>query len=84
MASLAGTATSASSVIAGHGVAVLVFLAPKFYLFFLRALDAPLSHLLVVLYFRLRKLSVLSEDDVEAKSEHAQSYKDQCCKEYLH
>ena len=62
---------STSSFIAGYRVAVLVLLAPKFYLFFLCALDASLAHLLVVLYLRLRELAVLPEDDVEAKSEYA-------------
>ena len=84
MASLAGTATSASSVIAGHGVAVLVFLAPKFYFFLLGTLDASLAHLLVVLDLCLRKLSVLPEDDVEAKTEDAKSYEYYRCDQYLH
>ena len=66
MASIPGTATSASSVIAGHAITVLVLLAPNFYFFFLGALDTPLAHLPVVLYLSLRKLSVLPEDDIEA------------------
>ena len=46
-------------------IAVLVLLAPKFYFFFLCALDASLAHLLVVLYLRFRELAVLPEYDVE-------------------
>ena len=84
MACLARSAASASSVVAGYGIAVLVFLAPKFYFFFLRAFDTSLAHLLVVLYLRLRELSVLPEDDVEAESEHAKRYQYQCCYEYFH
>ena len=78
------TATCASSFIAGYRVAVLVFLAPKFYFIFLRTLDASLAHLPVVFNLSLRKLSVLPEDDVEAKSEYAEPDKYQSCKKYLH
>ncbi len=71
MAGLPGTATSAASFITGHRVAVLVFPAPKLNLLFLRAFDASLAHLDVVLDLRLGELSVLPEDDVEAHSEYA-------------
>ena len=47
-------------------IAVLVLLAPKFYLFFLGALDAPLAHFLVVFNLSLRKFSVFPEDYIEA------------------
>ena len=60
-------------------VAVLVLLAPKFYLFFLGALDASLAHLHVVLDLCFRELSVLPEDDVEAKAEYAEPDKYQSC-----
>ena len=75
--SFARSATSASAFIAGYRVAVLVLLAPKSYLFFLGALDASLAHLLVVLDLCFRELAVLPEDDVEAKSEYAERYKNQ-------
>ena len=65
------TATCASSFVAGYRVAVLVFLAPKFYFFFFSALDASFAHLLVVLNLGFRKLSVLPEDYVEAQAEYA-------------
>ena len=84
MTSFARPATSTSAFIAGYRVAVLVLLAPKSYLFFLGALDAPLAHLLVVLDLCFRELSVLPEDDVEAKSEYAEPDKYQSCKKYLH
>ena len=71
MASLAGTATSASSVIAGHGIAVLVFLAPKLYFIFFCTFDTPLAHLFVVLNLCFRELAVLPEDDIKAKAEYA-------------
>ena len=75
VAVLTSAATSAPSFVAGDRVAVLVLLAPKFYLFFLGALDAPLAHLLVVLDLCFRELSVLPEDDVEAKAEYAEPNK---------
>ena len=78
------TTASTSSFIARYRVAVLVLLAPKLYLFFLGALDAPLAHLDIVLDLGLRELSVLPEDDVEAKPEHAEPYKYQSCKQNLH
>ena len=77
MTSFARPATSASAFIAGNRIAVLVLLAPKSYLFFLRALDASLAHLLVVLDLCFRELTVFPEDDVEAKSEYAERYKNQ-------
>ena len=78
------TAARAPAFIAGYRVAVLVLLAPKLYLFFLGALDAPLAHLDIVLYLSLRELSVFPEDDVEAKPEHAEPYKYQGCNQNLH
>ena len=84
MTSLTGTATSAASVTAGYGIAVLVFLAPKFYFILLGTLDASLAHLLVVLDLCVRKSSVLPEDDVETQSEDAKAYKYQGCKQNLH
>ena len=65
-ADITRTAAPASSFVAGHGIAVLVFLAPEFHFLFLGALDAALAHLDIVLYLRFRKFSVLPEDDVEA------------------
>ena len=79
VASVSGTATSASSVTAGYRLSVIVLLAPYFYFFFLRALDAPLAHLSVILDLRFRELSVFPEDDVEAHSEYAKCYKDEGC-----
>ena len=75
--SFARSTISTSAFIAGYRVAVLVLLAPKFHFFFLGALDASLAHLLVVLDLCFRELSVLPEDDVEAKSEYAERYKHQ-------
>ena len=65
MTSFSRSTTSTPAFVAGDRVAVLVLLAPKFYLFFLCALYSPLSHLPVVLYFRIRKFSILPEYDVE-------------------
>ena len=84
MTSFPRSTTSTPAFVAGDRVAVLVLLAPKFYLFFLCALDASLAHLLVVLYLRLRELAVLPEDDVEAEAEHAERHQYQCCYEYFH
>jgi len=84
MAIGSGTAARASSFIACDRVAVLVLLAPKLYLFLLGALYTPLTHFLVVLDLRFRKLTVFPEDDVEAKAEHAKCHQNQCCKQYLH
>ena len=84
MAVNSGTAARASSLVACDRVAVLVLLAPKLYLFLLRALYASLAHLLVVLYLGLRELAVLPEDDVEAKSEHAESHEGDGCQKQLH
>ena len=84
MAIGSGTAARASSFIACDRVAVLVLLAPKLYLFLLGALYTPLTHFLVVLDLRFRKLTVFPEDDVEAQSEYAKSYKDDSCYQYFH
>ena len=73
----AGTGTtSASSFVAGYGVAVLVLFTPNPYFLFLGTLDASLSHLLVVLDLGFRELTVLPENDVEAKAEDAKSDED--------
>ena len=77
VASFTRSTISASALITGDGIAVLVLLAPKFHFFFLGALDAPLAHLLVVLDLCFRELAVLPEDNVEAKSEYAERYKHQ-------
>ena len=77
MTSFSRSTTSTPAFVAGDRVAVLVLLAPKFHFFFLCALDASLAHLLVVLDLCFRELSVLPEDDVEAKSEYAERYKHQ-------
>ena len=61
-------------------LAVGAVLAPMFYFIFLRALDAPLAHLLIVFNLSLRKLSVLPEDYVEAQTEYAKAYENNCCK----
>ena len=76
MASFSGSATSASSFIAGYRIAVHVLLAPKLHLLFLGAFDASLAHFHIVLYLGFRKFSVLPEDDVEAHPEYAQAYED--------
>ena len=78
MTSFSRSTTSTSAFVAGDRVAVLVLLAPKFYFFFLCALDASLAHLLIVLDLSLRELSVLPENDVEAQTEYAKSDKYQC------
>ena len=83
VAVISGTAASATSVSAGRR-AVSSFLAPHLYLILLGALDASLAHLLVVLDLSLRKLSVFPEDDVEAKSEYAESDKNYGSKQDLH
>ena len=71
----AGTAFAASFV-ADYGVAVLVLFTPNPYFLFLGTLDASLSHLLVVLDLGFRELTVLPENDVEAKAEDAKSDED--------
>ena len=71
MTSIPRATASTAAFVAGDRVAVLVFLAPKFYFFLLGTFDASLAHLLVVLDLCLRKLAVLSEDDVEAQAEYA-------------
>ena len=80
MADVTGTAAPASAVVAGYGSAVLVFLTPKLYFLFLCALDTALAHLPVVFNLCLRKLSVLPEDYVEAQTENAKAYENNCCK----
>ena len=84
MAICSGTATRTSSFVACDRIAVLVLLAPKLYLFFLGALYTSFAHLPVVLYLCFRELSILPEDDVEAKAEYAKCHQNQCCKQYLH
>ena len=84
MASFSGSATSASSFIAGYRIAVHVLLAPKLHLLFLGAFDASLAHFLVVLDLCLRKLSVLPENDVEAQTEYAKRHEDDRCDYYFH
>ena len=74
------TATSTSAFVTGDGVAVLVFLAPKFYFFFFCALDASFAHLLVVLNLRFGELSVFPEDYVETQTEYAKAYENKSCK----
>ena len=62
-----GRATTCTSTLAAFSRgAVGVLLSPKLYFLFLCALDTALAHLDIVLYLRLRKLSVLPEDDIEA------------------
>ena len=65
------TARPASAFVAGDRISVLVFLAPKSYLFFLGALDPSLAHFDVILYFSLRELAVFPEYYVETESEYA-------------
>ena len=77
------SATSASSFGALR-LAVRAFLAPHFYFIFLGALDASFPHFPVVLYLRIRKLTVLSEYDVETQADDAESNEQQGCKKYLH
>ncbi len=76
-------AGGAAAFIADRG-AVRVFPAPEFHLLLLGALDAPLAHLPVVLNLSLRKLPVLSEDDVEAEAEYAEADKYDSGDKYLH
>ena len=78
-----GSARRASAV-AALRLAVRTFLAPNLYFFFFSALDASLAHLSVVFNLSLRELAVLSEDDVEAKSENAEAYQYKCCNKNLH
>ena len=78
------TAAPASSFVAGYGVAVGVFLAPKFHFFFLGALYSSLTHLLVVLDLGFREMTVFPEDDVEAEAEYAKCDQGQCSDEDLH
>ena len=78
-----GSATSASAF-ATLRLAVRTFLALNLYFFFFSALDASLAHLSVVFNLSLRELAVLSEDDVEAKSENTEAYQYKCCNKNLH
>ena len=73
-----GTARTASVFVADR-CTVRIFLTPKLYLVFLGAFDAPLAHFLVVFNLCFRKFTVFPEDNVEAQSENAQSYKDESC-----
>ena len=68
-------AASAAAFVACDRISILILLSPKLDLVFLGTLDASFSHFYIVLYLSLRKLSVLPEDDVEAKSEDAESDK---------
>ena len=79
MTSIPRATASTAAFVAGDRVAVLVFLAPKFYFFLLGTLDASLAHLLVVLDFSLRELAVFPENDVEAQAENTKPYKDDSC-----
>ena len=65
------TAACTSAFVAGCRRAVRVLLAPKLYFIFFCTFDTPLAHLLVVLDLCFRELAVLSEDDIEAKTEYA-------------
>ena len=71
----ARSAARTAAFVTCNRVSVLVLLAPKLYFILLCALDASLAHLDVVLDLSLRELAVLPEDDVEAQSEDAESYK---------
>ena len=71
----ARSAARAAAFVTSNRVSVLVLLAPKLDLILLCALDAPFAHLDVVLDLSLRELAVLPEDDVEAQTEDAKSYK---------
>ena len=73
------SAASTTAFVACDRITTLILLAPKLDFIFLSALDASFTHFDIVLYLSLRKLSVLPEDDVEAKSEHAKSDKYNCC-----
>ena len=75
----ARTTTCTSSFVAGCWRSVRVFLAPKLYFIFFCTLDTSFAHLLIVFNLSFWELSVLSENDVETKSEYAQSDKYQCC-----
>ena len=71
----ARSAARTAAFVTCNRVSVLVLLAPKLYFILLCAFDASLAHLDVVLDLSLRELAVLPEDDVEAKSEDAESDK---------
>ena len=68
-------AASAAAFVACDRISILVLLSPKLDLVLLGTLDAPLAHLDIFLDLSLRELAVLPEDDVEAKSEDAESDK---------
>ena len=70
-----GPATCASALVARSWRAVRVLLAPKLYFIFFGAFDTSFAHLDVVLDLSLRELAVLPENDIEAQTENAQSYK---------
>ena len=84
MTSFPRSTTSAPAFVAGDRVAVLVFLAPELYFFFLSAFDASFTHLQVVLDLSVRELSVLPEYDVEAQTEYAERNQHQSGNEYFH
>ena len=71
-------AASAAAFVACDRISILILLSPKLDFVFLGTLDTPLAHLDIVLYLSLRELAVLPEDDVEAKSEDAESDEYQC------
>ena len=77
--SMAVRTTGRTTTLTAYRLAVLVLFAPNFYFFFFCALDTSLAHLSVVLDLCFRELSVLPEDDVEAKTEDTESYKYQSC-----
>lgn len=68
-------AASAAAFVACDRISILILLSPKLDFVFFGTLDTPLAHLDIVLYLSLRELAVLPEDDVEAKSEDAESDK---------
>ena len=83
--SLSGTvlmavgSAAATAALTAYRFAVWAFLAPQLYFIFFGTLDTSLAHLSVVLDLCFRELSVLPEDDVEAKTEDTESYKYQSC-----
>ena len=79
-----GPATRASAFVARNRRSVRILLAPKLYFIFFGAFDTPFAHFDVVLDLSLRKLSVLPENDIEAKAEDAQTYKYERREKYLH
>ena len=71
-------AARGTSSIAALRLAIGAFLAPHLYFIFFGTLDTSFAHLPVVLDLRFRKFAVFPEDDVEAESEYAQAYKNNC------